>query len=49
MDELLTIPIQFLSQQQDTLLPNSVGGQLSCLIEVLGRSRCLVISSYFVY
>jgi WD40 repeat protein len=47
IDELLTTLIQFLSQQQDTLIPESVGGKLSRLIELLRRSRCLVILDNF--
>ena len=47
IDDLLTTLIQFLSQQQDTLVPDSIGGKLSHLIELLRRSRCLVILDNF--
>jgi WD40 repeat protein len=47
LDELLTTLIQFLSQQQDTDLPASVGGKLSRLIELLKRSRCLIVLDNF--
>ena len=47
IDDLLTTLIQFLSQQQDTLIPDSIGGKLSRLIELLQRSRCLVILDNF--
>jgi WD40 repeat protein len=47
IDELLTTLIQFLSQQQDTDLPTSVSGKLSRLIELLKRSRCLIILDNF--
>ncbi|MBW4578088.1 MAG: hypothetical protein KME42_00755 [Tildeniella nuda ZEHNDER 1965/U140] len=43
LDELLTTLIQFFAQQQDTALPDSLGGKLSHLIELLKRSRCLII------
>ena len=47
IDELLTTLIQILSQQQDTNLPDSVGGKLSRLIELFKRSRCLIILDNF--
>ena len=47
IDDLLTTLIQFLSQQQDTLIPDSIGGKLSHLIELLRKSRCLVILDNF--
>ena len=47
LDELLTTLIQVLSQQQETNLPDSIGGKLSCLIEWLRRSRCLIILDNF--
>jgi len=47
IDDLLTTLIQFLSQQQDTLIPDSISGKLSHLIELLRRSRCLVILDNF--
>jgi WD40 repeat protein len=47
LDELLTTLIQVLSQHQDTDLPNNVGGKLSRLIELLKRSRCLIILDNF--
>jgi len=47
IDELLDTLIQVLSQQQDTDLPASVGGKLSRLIELLKRSRCLIILDNF--
>lgn len=47
IDELLTTLIQFLSQQQETNLPSSVGGKLSRLIELLKRSRCLIVLDNF--
>ncbi|MGV0028178.1 WD40 domain-containing protein [Phormidesmis priestleyi] len=47
LDELLTTLIQVLSQHQDTDLPNNVGDKLSRLIELLKRSRCLIILDNF--
>ncbi len=47
LDELLTTLIQFLSQEQDTNLPDSLGGKLSRLVELLKRSRCLIILDNF--
>lgn len=47
IDELLTTLIQFLSQQQDPDLPTSVGGKLSRLIDLLKRSRCLIVLDNF--
>jgi WD40 repeat protein len=47
LGELLTTLIQFLSHQQDTDFPASVGGKLACLIELLKRSRCLIILDNF--
>lgn len=47
IDELLTTLVQFLSQQQDSEIPTSVSGKLSRLIELLKRSRCLVILDNF--
>ncbi|UBF25626.1 NACHT domain-containing protein [Kovacikia minuta CCNUW1] len=47
IDELLTTLNQFLSQQQSTNLPSSVGGKLSRLIEQLKQSRCLIILDNF--
>ncbi len=46
IEDLLTTLLQFLSQQQDTI-PDSIGGKLSCLIEQLRRSRCLIILDNF--
>ncbi len=47
IDELLITLIQFLAEHQDIDLPDSVGGKLSRLIELLKRSRCLVILDNF--
>lgn len=47
IDELLITLIQFLSQQQDTQLPDSIGGKLSHLIDLLRRSRCLIVLDNF--
>jgi WD40 repeat protein len=47
IDELLTSLIGFLSPQQDIDLPNSTGGKLSRLIELLKRSRCLILLDNF--
>jgi WD40 repeat protein len=47
IDELLTTLIQFLSPPQDTNLPDRVSGKLSCLIELLKRSRCLILLDNF--
>ena len=47
LDELLTTLIQFLSQQHDTDLPSSVSGKLSRLLELLKRSRCLILLDNF--
>jgi hypothetical protein len=47
IDEFLTTLIQFLSQEQDLNLPTSTGGKLSRLIELLKRSRCLIILDNF--
>jgi WD40 repeat protein len=47
IDEYLTILIKFLSQQQETELPDNTGGKISRLIEILKRSRCLIILDNF--
>lgn len=47
LDELLTALIRLLSHQQDTDLPDSVGGKLSRLIELLKRSRSLIVLDNF--
>lgn len=47
IDELLTTLIQFLSPQQDTPIPDSSSGKLSRVIELLKRSRCLIILDNF--
>nr|WP_290223891.1 NB-ARC domain-containing protein [Trichocoleus desertorum] len=47
LTELLTTLIKFLSAQQDTKLPESLGGQLSRLLELLRASRCLLILDNF--
>lgn len=47
LDELLSTLIQFLSQPQDADLPDSGGGKLSRLVELLKRSRCLIILDNF--
>jgi DNA replication protein DnaC len=47
IDELLTTLIQFLLQHQDTDLPDSAGAKLSRLVELLKRSRCLIILDNF--
>jgi len=46
IDELLTILIQFLSQQESQP-PASTSGKLSRLIELLKRSRCLILLDNF--
>jgi len=43
----LTTLIQFLAEHQDIDLPDSVSGKLSRLIELLKRSRCLIILDNF--
>ena len=47
IDEYLTTLIKFFSQQQDTELPDNTGGKISRLIELLKRSRCLMILDNF--
>ncbi|PZV11636.1 MAG: hypothetical protein DCF22_14055 [Leptolyngbya sp.] len=47
IDELLITLIQFFAEHQDTDLPESRGGKLSRLIELLKRSRCLIILDNF--
>ncbi len=47
IDEYLTTLIKFFSQQQDTELPDNTGGKISRLIELLKRSRCLIILDNF--
>ena len=47
LDELLTTLIRFLSQQQETSLPESVGGKLSRLVERMRQSRCLIVLDNF--
>jgi hypothetical protein len=47
IDEYLTTLIKFFSQQQDTELPDNTGGKISRLIEMLKRSRCLMILDNF--
>jgi len=47
LDELLTTFIRLLSHQQDTDLPDSVGGKLSRLLELLKRSRSLIVLDNF--
>ena len=47
LDELLTTLIQFLAEHQDIDLPDSVSGKLSRLIELLKRSRCLIVLDNF--
>ncbi|XHX79991.1 MAG: NB-ARC domain-containing protein [Stenomitos frigidus ULC029] len=47
LDELLTALIRLLSHQQDTDLPDSVGGKLSRLVELLKRSRSLIVLDNF--
>lgn len=47
LDELLTTLIQFLAEHQDIDMPDSVSGKLSRLIELLKRSRCLIILDNF--
>jgi len=47
LDELLTTLIRFLSQQQETSLPESVGGKLSRLVELMRQSRCLIVLDNF--
>ncbi|MCC5604521.1 NB-ARC domain-containing protein [Nostoc favosum] len=41
--ELLTDLINFLSHQQETTLPENLDGKISCLIEYLRASRCLLV------
>lgn len=43
IEDLLADLIQFLSHQQETKLPESVDGRISCLIKYLRASRCLLI------
>ncbi len=43
IDELLADIIQFLSQQQETELPNDLDGKISHLIKYLRQHRCLLI------
>ena len=47
IDEYLTTLIKFFSQQQETELPDKTGGKISRLIELLKRSRCLMILDNF--
>jgi len=47
IDEYLTTLIKFFSQQQHTELPDNTGGKISRLIELLKRSRCLMILDNF--
>lgn len=47
IDELVTTLIQFLAPQQTLDLPASIGSKLSRLIELLKRSRCLIILDNF--
>jgi WD40 repeat protein len=47
IDEYLTTLIKFFSQQQETELPDNTGGKISRLIELLKRSRCLMILDNF--
>ncbi len=47
IDEYLTTLIKFFSQQQETELPNNTSGKISRLIELLKRSRCLMILDNF--
>lgn len=47
LTELLTTLIKFLSNQQDFSLPECTGEKLSCLIELLRESRCLLILDNF--
>ena len=47
LEELLSTLIQFLAQPQDADLPDSVGGKLARLVELLKRSRCLIILDNF--
>ncbi|HEY9749074.1 MAG TPA: NB-ARC domain-containing protein, partial [Allocoleopsis sp.] len=47
LPELLTTLIKFLSHQQNDNLPESLGGQLSRLLELLRASRCLLILDNF--
>ncbi|WP_038298306.1 NB-ARC domain-containing protein, partial [[Scytonema hofmanni] UTEX B 1581] len=41
--ELLTDLINFLSHQQETTLPESLDGKISCLIQYLRAERCLLV------
>ena len=47
LGELLTTLIQFLSPQQESNLPESVGGKLSRLVALIRQSRCLLILDNF--
>ena len=47
IEELLVLLIQFLSQHQDKELPDSLSGKFTRLIELLRRSRCLVVLDNF--
>jgi WD40 repeat protein/transcriptional regulator with XRE-family HTH domain len=43
IEDILTEFIQFLSQQQETILPTSLGGKILLLLKYLRSSRCLLI------
>jgi len=47
LDELLITLIQFISQHSSAVLPSSTGGKLSHLIELLKKTRCLIILDNF--
>jgi hypothetical protein len=46
-EELLTTLIAFLSQQQETNLPQTVSGKVSRLVDYLRASRCLLVLDNF--
>jgi WD40 repeat protein len=47
LSELVTTLIKFLSHQQNIHIPESLGGQLSRLLELLRAARCLLILDNF--
>lgn len=47
IEELLTTLIAFLSQQQETNLPQTVSGKVSRLVDYLRASRCLLVLDNF--
>ncbi len=47
IEELLTTLIQVLAQPQEIDVPDKIGGKLSGLIDLLKRSRCLIVLDNF--